>query len=95
MRGWRLLGRCRWQNRRRMEHEGLVEGEQVRWGPNSTKTRYSITGEGIRAFREWMSTPLDYAPVRDAAHTVSRSDVCDRITACCPSAARSNGRAPA
>ncbi|MDJ0399117.1 PadR family transcriptional regulator [Rhodococcus rhodochrous] len=53
---------------RRMEREGLVEGEQVRWGPNSTKTRYSITDEGIRAFREWMSTPLDYAPVRDAAH---------------------------
>ncbi|AYA24295.1 MAG: PadR family transcriptional regulator [Rhodococcus sp. (in: high G+C Gram-positive bacteria)] len=53
---------------RRMEREGLVEGEQVRWGPNSTKTRYSITDEGVRAFREWMSTPLDYAPVRDAAH---------------------------
>lgn len=53
---------------RRMEREGFVEGEQVRWGPNSTKTRYSITEEGIRAFREWMSTPLDYAPVRDAAH---------------------------
>ena len=53
---------------RRMEREGLVEGEQVRWGPNSTKTRYSITENGIRAFRDWMSTPLDYAPMRDAVH---------------------------
>lgn len=53
---------------RRMEREGLIAGEQVRWGPNSTKTRYSITDEGVRAFRDWMATPLDYAPVRDAAH---------------------------
>ncbi|MFZ2529569.1 MAG: PadR family transcriptional regulator [Rhodococcus sp. (in: high G+C Gram-positive bacteria)] len=51
---------------RRMESEGLIDGEQVRWGPKSTKTRYSITDAGIRAFREWMDTPLDYAPVRDA-----------------------------
>lgn len=53
---------------RRMEQEGLIEGEQVRWGPRSTKTRYSITDEGVRTFREWMNTPLDYGPVRDASH---------------------------
>lgn len=53
---------------RRMEKEGLIEGEQVRWGPKSTKTRYSITDSGVLAFREWMDSPLDYAPVRDAAH---------------------------
>ncbi|MBV6762315.1 PadR family transcriptional regulator [Rhodococcus opacus] len=56
---------------RRMEKEGLIAGEQVRWGPRSTKTRYSITDDGIRAFREWMNTPLDYGPVRDAPHMQS------------------------
>jgi DNA-binding PadR family transcriptional regulator len=53
---------------RRMEKQGLIEGEQVRWGPKSTKTLYSITDSGVLAFREWMDSPLDYAPVRDAAH---------------------------
>jgi DNA-binding PadR family transcriptional regulator len=52
----------------RMEKDGLVEGEQVRWGPNSTKKRYRITDAGIDALRKWMSTPLDYAPGRDAPH---------------------------
>ncbi len=53
---------------RRMEAEGLVDGEQVRWGPRSTKTRYRITDDGIHALRKWMDTPLDYAPLRDAPH---------------------------
>ncbi|OLL20111.1 MULTISPECIES: PadR family transcriptional regulator [unclassified Rhodococcus (in: high G+C Gram-positive bacteria)] len=53
---------------RRMEKEGLIEGEQVRWGPNSTKTRYSITDDGIRAFRDWINAPMDYGPIRDAPH---------------------------
>ncbi|OSM42739.1 PadR family transcriptional regulator [Nesterenkonia sp. PF2B19] len=53
---------------RRMEKEGLVDGVQVPWGPNSTKTRYYITEDGERAFRDWMDTPLDYGPLRDAAH---------------------------
>lgn len=50
---------------RRMEADELVDGEQVRWGPRSTKTRYRITERGLDAFREWMSTPADYAPERD------------------------------
>lgn len=53
---------------RRMERDHLVEGEQVRWGPRSTKTQYRITEDGIAAFRIWMNTPLDHAPVRDAHH---------------------------
>lgn len=52
---------------RRMEGEGLIEGEQVRWGPNSTKTRYSITGDGVRALREWLATPISYGPLRDVS----------------------------
>lgn len=53
---------------RRMEKEGLLAGEDVRWGPNSTKKRYRVTDTGIDALREWMNTPLDYAPGRDAPH---------------------------
>lgn len=53
---------------RRMERDGLIEGQQVRWGPRSTKTQYHITEAGHAAFRAWMNTPLDYAPVRDAHH---------------------------
>lgn len=51
-----------------MEKDGLIQGEQVRWGPRSTKTQYSITDDGIAAFRAWMNTPLDHAPERDAHH---------------------------
>lgn len=53
---------------KRMAAEGLIAGEQVRWGPRSTKTEYSITDDGVAAFREWMNTPIDYAPERDAHH---------------------------
>ena len=53
---------------RRMQKDGLIEGEQVRWGPRSTKTQYRITDDGIAAFRTWMNTPLDHAPERDAHH---------------------------
>lgn len=53
---------------RRMESEALVEGRQERWGPKGTKTRYYITEAGVTAFREWMATPLKYAPWRDVAH---------------------------
>ncbi|WP_327118429.1 PadR family transcriptional regulator [Nocardia sp. NBC_01730] len=53
---------------RRMHKEGLVESEQVRWGPRSTKTQYRITEDGVAAFRQWMNTPLDHAPERDVHH---------------------------
>lgn len=53
---------------RRMEKDGLVAGTLVRWGPNGTKTQYSITSEGESAFREWMLEPLEYARDRDPAH---------------------------
>jgi len=53
---------------KRMAAEGLIAGEQVRWGPRSTKTEYSITDDGLAAFREWMNTSIDYAPERDAHH---------------------------
>lgn len=53
---------------KRMAAEGLIAGEQVRLGPKSTKTQYSITDEGLAAFREWMNTPIDHSPERDAHH---------------------------
>ena len=53
---------------KRMAAEGLIAGEQVRWGPRSTKTEYSITDDGLAAFREWMNTPIEHAPERDAHH---------------------------
>ncbi|WP_338890889.1 PadR family transcriptional regulator [Rhodococcus sovatensis] len=53
---------------RRMQADGLIEGEQVRWGPRSTKTRYRITEAGMQSFRSWMSKPVDHAPERDAHH---------------------------
>jgi PadR family transcriptional regulator AphA len=53
---------------RRMQREGLLHGTEVPWGPRSTKTEYSITDSGLSAFREWMSTPLEYTRERDPAH---------------------------
>ncbi|MEP6481103.1 MAG: PadR family transcriptional regulator [Rhodoglobus sp.] len=53
---------------RRMESAGLVTGSQVQWGPNATKTEYSITADGELAFRDWMATPLEYGRDRDPAH---------------------------
>lgn len=53
---------------RRMEKDGLVDGESVAWGTRGTKTQYTPTPSGLAAFREWMATPLDYALARDPAH---------------------------
>ncbi|MBY4131178.1 PadR family transcriptional regulator [Rhodococcus fascians] len=50
---------------RRMQTDGLIEGEQVRWGPRSTKTRYHLTEIGLDDFRRWMSTPPGHAAERD------------------------------
>lgn len=52
---------------KRMAAGGLIEGEQVVWGPNSTKTQYAITDEGVAALSEWMSEPVDYPSERDPA----------------------------
>lgn len=54
---------------RRMEREGLLVGEEVRWGPNSTKTQYRITDAGVESFRVWVNTPLGYSPTRDVHRT--------------------------
>lgn len=53
---------------RKMKSEGLILGTPVPWGEHTTKQQYSITEAGVRAFREWMNTTLEYSRERDPAH---------------------------
>lgn len=50
---------------RRMEHDGLIRGETVRWGTKGTKKRYEITDDGVAAFRTWLNEPPQYTRERD------------------------------
>lgn len=53
---------------RRMEKEGLLEGEEVTWGQRGKKRQYHITEAGREAFRAWANSTLEYSRVRDPAH---------------------------
>ena len=53
---------------RRMQSDGLLQGDVVTWGQRGVKTRYTITDAGVAALRGWMSEPLAYTPERDPAH---------------------------
>ena len=53
---------------KRMEAEGLIEGEDVPWGPRGKKRQYHVTETGRAAFKDWMNTPLEYSRTRDPAH---------------------------
>jgi len=53
---------------RKMEAEGLIEGEEQPRGQRATRRVYHVTDAGNRAFLDWMQTPLEYARVRDPAH---------------------------
>ena len=53
---------------RRMESDGLLEGREVPWGPRGKKTEYRITDAGVKTFRAWMNTDLEYTRERDPAH---------------------------
>ncbi|KQV08036.1 PadR family transcriptional regulator [Leifsonia sp. Root112D2] len=53
---------------RKMDQDGLVEGEMVPWGPRGTKRRYHITDAGVVAFRTWMNDDLEYSRARDRPH---------------------------
>ncbi|HEY5266307.1 MAG TPA: PadR family transcriptional regulator [Acidimicrobiales bacterium] len=53
---------------RKMESEGLISGTPVPRGEHTTKQQYSITEAGVRSFREWMNTTLEYSRERDPAH---------------------------
>lgn len=53
---------------RKMESEGLVEGEDQVRGARGTRRLYHVTPAGDAAFVAWMAAPLDYQRVRDPAH---------------------------
>ncbi|WP_396656226.1 PadR family transcriptional regulator [Microbacterium sp.] len=53
---------------RKMEHEGLVQGEEQARGERGRRRVYHVTDAGEKAYFEWMRTPLDYQRVRDPAH---------------------------
>lgn len=53
---------------RKMESEGLIEGEEQARGERGTRRVYHVTPAGESAFLAWMSAPLEYARVRDPAH---------------------------
>lgn len=53
---------------RRMEADGLLEGEDIPWGPRGRKRQYHVTAAGREAFRTWANSPLDYPRERDPVH---------------------------
>ncbi|MBF4994248.1 PadR family transcriptional regulator [Arthrobacter gandavensis] len=53
---------------RRMERDGLLEGEEVAWGTKGRKRQYHVTDAGREAFRIWVNTQLDYPRERDPMH---------------------------
>ena len=53
---------------RKMDAEGLIEGEEQQRGQRGVRKVYHITPAGEQAFLDWMRTPLEYARVRDPAH---------------------------
>ena len=53
---------------RKMETEGLIEGEEQARGQRGTRRVYHVTNAGEQAYIQWMRSPLDYQRVRDPAH---------------------------
>lgn len=53
---------------RRMETEGLIEGEEQVRGQRGRRRLYHVTAEGERAYLEWMNSPVEYQRVRDPSH---------------------------
>jgi len=53
---------------RKMESEGLIEGEDQARGEKGTRRVYHVTPAGDEAYLQWMRSPLDYQRVRDPAH---------------------------
>jgi DNA-binding PadR family transcriptional regulator len=53
---------------RKMEADGLIEGEEQVRGARGKRRVYHVTAAGDAAYREWMASPLDYQRVRDPAH---------------------------
>jgi PadR family transcriptional regulator, regulatory protein AphA len=53
---------------RRMQDEGLIEGEDQTRGQRGRRRVYHVTDAGDEAFLDWMDSALEYQRVRDPAH---------------------------
>lgn len=53
---------------RRMETNGLIEGEEQKRGKKGMRRIYHITKSGEEDFQSWMGQPLDYQRVREPAY---------------------------
>ncbi|MBU4464267.1 MAG: PadR family transcriptional regulator [Actinobacteria bacterium] len=53
---------------RKMELDGLIEGEEQTRGLRGVRRVYHVTDAGNRSYLDWMESPLDYQRVRDPAH---------------------------
>lgn len=53
---------------RKMQTDGLIEGEEQVRGQRGMRRVYHVTEAGDRAYEQWMATPLEYQRVRDPAH---------------------------
>jgi DNA-binding PadR family transcriptional regulator len=53
---------------RKMQTQGLIEGEDQARGQRGTRRVYHVTDAGEQAYLQWMQSPLDYQRVRDPAH---------------------------
>jgi DNA-binding PadR family transcriptional regulator len=53
---------------RKMEVEGLIEGEEQQRGERGTRRVYHVTDAGQQAFLDWLAAPMTYQRVRDPAH---------------------------
>ncbi|MGP3534187.1 PadR family transcriptional regulator [Microbacterium sp. RD1] len=50
---------------RKLEGEGLVQGEDQVRGEKMRRVQYSITEDGRHALREWLRSPMDTPTIRD------------------------------
>ncbi|GAA3777213.1 helix-turn-helix transcriptional regulator [Microbacterium kribbense] len=53
---------------RKMEAEGLIQGEDQARGERGTRRVYHMTDAGEAAYKAWLEAPAEYQRVRDPAH---------------------------
>ncbi|WP_375386404.1 PadR family transcriptional regulator [uncultured Microbacterium sp.] len=53
---------------RKMQLDGLIEGEEQTRGVRGVRRVYHVTDAGEAAYLDWLESPLDYQRVRDPAH---------------------------
>jgi DNA-binding PadR family transcriptional regulator len=53
---------------KRMEADGLIQGEEQTRGERGRRRVYHVTDSGTADFFAWANTPIEYSRVRDPAH---------------------------